>query len=503
MNAASLRPLLLVLLAGSRGSRGFSAVAPPASSPPAFFSPRVSKVTPSSDGTAVDVRFSSSDGDDDGETKTTTTTYRFHSLWLRDACRDARHVVGNGVGERILTSTPVAGSCDVGNVKALDAESSDDGGEVTIRWNGASSTEASTYDADFLWEYADIVARSSNAAAADAAENAEDAKPVEENEMSWLKPYTGYPHAPAPLNPKLWTNENENDGVEFVRFDHDEVLSDPSENLKLLKELMGTGVVLVENTPPPAEDDAGSTLKAFVDRTMGGLQKDPTRDQPNWQITRKVGATSISYDHDKRLNGHTDSSVPPHGVPGIVLSMHYVAGRGANTLTDGFAAAKKLGEVDPEGFQLLVDYGYDTERDFVGSRVDSAQNHYKSLKVRRQNKLFELDDEGNLSKIMYNEVFRLPLTLPYEVFPKWYAAFDKFVSLVHDESYQRTVPMEAGTVLLMNNWRVFHGRAGGRATSDRKVVGGTILRESFYSRARDLTNEVAGREVPCAWLQRS
>ena len=34
------------------------------------------------------------------------STFRFHSLWLRDACRDAHHVAAQA-GEKILTATPV------------------------------------------------------------------------------------------------------------------------------------------------------------------------------------------------------------------------------------------------------------------------------------------------------------------------------------------------------------------------------------------------------------
>jgi hypothetical protein len=33
--------------------------------------------------------------------------------------------------------------------------------------------------------------------------------------------------------------------------------------------------------------------------------------------------------------------------------MHYLQGVGANTLTDGFAAAKRLREEDPQAFDLL------------------------------------------------------------------------------------------------------------------------------------------------------
>ena len=42
-----------------------------------------------------------------------------------------------------------------------------------------------------------------------------------------------------------------------------------------------------------------------ADTALGGLQKDPTRPESNWKIVKKEGATSVSYDHLKRLNQHT------------------------------------------------------------------------------------------------------------------------------------------------------------------------------------------------------
>ena len=42
---------------------------------------------------------------------------------------------------------------------------------------------------------------------------------------------------------------------------------------------------------------------------------------------------------------------------------------------------------------------------------------------------------------------------------------------------------------VMNNWRVLHGRAGGKASGDRHVVGGTVLREALYSNAKALLEE--------------
>jgi alpha-ketoglutarate-dependent taurine dioxygenase len=97
-----------------------------------------------------------------------------------------------------------------------------------------------------------------------------------------------------------------------------------------------------------------------------------------------------------------------------------------------------------------------------------------------------LDDNGDLVRIVYNEVFRTPLTLPFDVFSPWYAAFNKFVTLIHSEEFETTVEMSAGRFLIMHNWRVMHGRAGNRASSTRTVVGGTVTREGFFSRATQL-----------------
>ena len=52
--------------------------------------------------------------------------------------------------------------------------------------------------------------------------------------------------------------------------------------------------------------------------------------------------------------------------------------------------------------------------------------------------------------------------------------------------------MQKGRFMLMHNWRVLHGRAGGEASPDRMLVGGTITREAFYSQARRLTREQRG-----------
>ena len=406
--------------------------------------------------------------------------YSFHSLWLRDSCRDDAHVVACA-GERQLTATAAMISNPasiVAKVLSVSAE-----GDLQINWDGdesrvggvENSITESFFKGNFLRSYAEIVARPMDTASEEASLLQED--------FEWLRPYTGYPDVKAPRRDTVnyWKNsEIESGKFKIATFSY----ADATEkNLDLLKTLMKDGVVLVDNVP---ECSDSSELIDFTYRVLGGLQKDPARDEPNWRITKKEGATSVSYAHDKRLINHTDQSVPPHGIPGLVLIMHYLLGKGANTLADGFAAAERLRQEDPEAFQLLSKYGYDAERDFIASRVDSGQEHNKSLLVSRKHPIFTLDDNGDLIRIVYNEVFRTPLTLPYDIFESWYAAFNKFVTLIHSEEFETTVEMSAGRFLIMHNWRVMHGRAGNRATSTRTVVGGTVTREGFFSRATQL-----------------
>jgi len=432
------------------------------------------------------------------------STFRFHSLWLRDACRDAHHVAAQA-GEKILTATPVgpSGICPI-RTRANMASVNDDTGLLHIIWNDDSFIEhelaidpptVSTFPAQFLRTYANVVAECLVPPTTMSEEEDVDATV---DEFAFLAPYSGFPgaRAPSPNDITPWRanelqRQDEDDSI-FPSFNYSDILDPNSDtNLHAIQTMLNVGCIIIDGC---SDEDAGEgALHHLADTAFGGLQKDPTRDIANWKIVKKDGATSISYDSLKRLNQHTDSSIPPHGIPALCLLMHYAEGSGTNTFTDGYAVAKQLQIENPEGYALLAQYGCDAERDFVASRVDSPQEFNRGLIVSTQYKIIQLDDIGNLVRIQYNEVFRTPLTLPHDIFPKWYAAFHRFVELIHDDEYEVKVPMKKGRFMLMNNWRILHGRAGGAASSNRILVGGTITRESIYSQSRRLLREQKNR----------
>ena len=176
--------------------------------------------------------------------------------------------------------------------------------------------------------------------------------------------------------------------------------------------------------------------------------------------------------------------------------MHYMDGSGHNTLVDGYAVAEALREEDPAAFELLTTYGNEQERDLVASRSDTHgsdgyQTHQQSLLISHRQPVIQLDDTGAVVRLQYNEVFRMPATVPFDTFPAWFAAYSKFAAMLHSQEFEREIAMKKGTMMMVQNWRVFHGRAGAQS-GDRKLVGGTVTREALYSRGRQLLELTSG-----------
>merc|ERR1719199_2380883 len=90
---------------------------------------------------------------------------------------------------------------------------------------------------------------------------------------------------------------------------------------------------------------------------------------------------------------------------------------------------------------------------------------------------------GDLSRVQYHEIYRAPLTLSYDTFGQWYKAFNKWYELVHSNEFKRHAKVAKGQLLICNNWRAMHGRAGLKGKA-RIILGGTVTRDAVYSAGR-------------------
>ena len=403
------------------------------------------------------------------------SAFELHGLWLRDACRDAM-VVSQQAGERYLDKIAFSPQGQHSRGEVAEAKVCEDGLEVTWKGDPQIGNASSHFSSGFLRMYAPIAGKVLEG----------ERHHPRNDDYRWLRGYSGFSDAPAPdlAMKKLWKNQGVTDQTDqFQHRDYHAVRHLDSANLELMQAVLEHGCVILDNVPHC--ENAGILLD-FVNNCLGGMQKDPARDEPNWVIKKKAGAVSVSYAQERRLNNHTDQSVPAHGIPALLLVVNYIEGTGANTLVDGYAVAEALRERNPDAFQLLSAYGNCQERDFVKSRVDSSQTGTQSMLLATRSPIIQTDERGNLIRVQFNEVFRTPSTIPYEKFQDWYNAYLLWNEMIHGPEFEVEVPISQGQMLILDNWRVLHGRAGGKSSPNRVIMGGTVVREGFHSKAVQL-----------------
>jgi len=398
---------------------------------------------------------------------------------LRDACRNSE-VVSSAAGERLLGTIPWV-TRSQGVVKVVESNLE----EVKIHWADENAVSCSTFTSNWLRQYAPIVAKD---LCNDSAKQvvAKESHLAAREKFKWLEPYYGYPgnKAPTPESVTLWKNHESTKGDHFQHRSYADVCGSEAKNLEMMQALMRHGVVIIDDVPTDLKTN--STVLSFANNVLGGMQKDPARDEPNWVIQAKDAAQSVSYNQPQRLNNHSDQSIPAHGIPALLLVVHYVQGTGCNTLVDSYAVARAMKERNPEAYRLLSTYGNNQERDFVRSRVDSTQKGTQSMLIPTKQPILQLDAEGNHFRTQFNEVFRTPSTIPFEDFEKWYDAYLLWNDMIHGPEFEVEVPINEGQILILDNWRVLHGRAAKKSSPDRVIMGGTVVREAFLSRAISL-----------------
>merc|ERR1711988_1318099 len=87
--------------------------------------------------------------------------------------------------------------------------------------------------------------------------------------------------------------------------------------------------------------------------------------------------------------------------------------------------------------------------------------------VATKKPILQVDKKGDIVRAQYNEVFRTPSTVPFDKFHDWYRAFLVWNDMIHGSEFEVEVPLGAGQILVIDNWRVLHGRAGGQSSSNR------------------------------------
>jgi gamma-butyrobetaine dioxygenase len=158
----------------------------------------------------------------------------------------------------------------------------------------------------------------------------------------------------------------------------------------------------------------------------------------------------------------------------LIHCLEAAAEGGESIVVDGFFAAERLRREQPEAFALLTRHA-----------VPFRYVEKGAVDIQTRAPLIELNSEGELRAVRYNNRSAAPFDLPEDVMRPYYRAYRRFGRLLHDPQATVGFRLRAGDLFIVDNQRVLHGRrgfAGGR----RHLQGAYADKDGLLSKLRVL-----------------
>lgn len=181
----------------------------------------------------------------------------------------------------------------------------------------------------------------------------------------------------------------------------------------------------------------------------------------HFEVRTEVNPSNLAYT-GLGLQAHTDN---PYRDPVPTLQILYClensAEGGENMVVDGFRAAERLRQENPDGFDLLTRYCAKFE--YAGSA---------GVCLRSRRPMIELAPDGEMIAIRFNNRSAAAITdVPYEHMADYYAAYRRLGELIDDTSMEVTFKLSPGESFLVDNTRVLHARKGYSGAGSRWLQG--------------------------------
>jgi len=245
---------------------------------------------------------------------------------------------------------------------------------------------------------------------------------------------------------------------------------DPAALYDMLEKLRRYAFVVVRNVPPE------------MDAVTGVVERIGPMRRTNWGGVADVKAIPDAFDltmTTRALEPHTDNPYR-EPVPGYIF-LHCLVNNaegGDSTVTDGFRIAEELRRTAPEEFEALTQ----VKPDFTYVDEDTI--------LENSGPLIELDDRGRVRQVrMSNRTDAVAAGDP-DLLDRYYRARRRMTDFVNDPAYQLHFKLEPGDLLIMDNYRLFHGRAGYKpGTGHRHMRQCYMDRDSVGSRRKVLARE--------------
>ena len=197
-----------------------------------------------------------------------------------------------------------------------------------------------------------------------------------------------------------------------------------------------------------------------------------------FEVRTEVNPTNLAFT-GLGLQAHTDN---PYRDPVPTLQVLYclesTAAGGENMVVDGFRAALRLRDEDPEGFDLLSRYC---------ARFDYSGEAGVVLKSRRP--MIELAPDGELIAVRFNNRSAAAITdVPFDLMEAYYAAYRRFGEIIDDPGMEVKFRLDPGDCFIVDNTRVLHARKAYSGTGTRWLQGCYADKDGLYSTLSALRN---------------
>lgn len=171
------------------------------------------------------------------------------------------------------------------------------------------------------------------------------------------------------------------------------------------------------------------------------------------------------------LDVHTDGTYS-HDAPGtIIFAQQEKDGAGGDSvMVDGFAVARDLAAADPASAELLTRY------EITGRYLEPG------VSLRADRVPIRVDSLGVLRQVSFNNYDRAPVLPAAPFVDDVLDAYAAFRRLMNDPARAIRLTWAPGRMLLVDNWRMFHGRT--HYTGNRVFLGCYTNHEDLESAYR-------------------
>jgi len=153
---------------------------------------------------------------------------------------------------------------------------------------------------------------------------------------------------------------------------------------------------------------------------------------------------------------------------------------GESLYVDAFECAEKLRKINPKSYSILSNtpIPYHSAGD-ANISIFPSPREYPILNHDRRGELYQVrfnnDDRSVLNNLNGDQV------------EDFYKALKDWTNILRDPKNEFWIKLKPGLAVIMDNWRVLHGRAS--FTGQRRMVGCYINRDDYKSRVRAILNQ--------------